>query len=171
MRHKPRKQFVTFIELTLCRRPVTDKVNGILEKVQQDPHISFYTKVEELKINHKIKNLITGDEKWTTYVKNVRKRSWSKGKQASQIIAKPGLSRIKLMLCVWWDWKGSIHYELLSLGKTINSDPYCQQLIRLKQEVDKKWRELINRKGVVVHHGNATPHTSFAIQQILREFG
>ncbi|GBP70079.1 Mariner Mos1 transposase [Eumeta japonica] len=59
------------------------------------------------------------------------KRSWLKGEQASQIIAKPGLTRNKLMLCVWWDWKGIIHYEFLPPGKTIKSDLYCQQLMRL----------------------------------------
>ncbi|KAJ0176139.1 hypothetical protein K1T71_008313 [Dendrolimus kikuchii] len=60
-----------------------------------------------------LKKLITGDEKWITYDKNVRKRSWSKASQASQSVAKPGLTRNKVMLCVWWDWKGIIHYELL----------------------------------------------------------
>ncbi|GBP42099.1 Mariner Mos1 transposase [Eumeta japonica] len=54
--------------------------------------------------------------------------------------SKTGLTRNKLMLCVWWDWKGIIHYELLPPGKTINSDLYCQQLMRLKQEVEKTVR-------------------------------
>ncbi|GBP71778.1 Histone-lysine N-methyltransferase SETMAR [Eumeta japonica] len=47
-----------------------------------------------------LKRLITGDEKWIANDKNVRKRSWSKGKQAPQIIAKPVLTRNKLMLRV-----------------------------------------------------------------------
>ncbi|KAJ0177844.1 hypothetical protein K1T71_006717 [Dendrolimus kikuchii] len=37
-----------------------------------------------------LKKLITGDEKWIMYDKNVRKRSWSKAGQASQTGAKPG---------------------------------------------------------------------------------
>ncbi|GBP88584.1 hypothetical protein EVAR_68614_1 [Eumeta japonica] len=45
--------------------------------------------------------------------------------------------------------KGIIHYELLPPSKTINSDVYCQQLMKLKEEVEKIWLELINRKGVV----------------------
>ncbi|CAK1595888.1 unnamed protein product [Parnassius mnemosyne] len=74
------------------------------------------------------------------------------------------------MLCVWWDWKGIVYYELLPSGKTIDSDLYCQQLMRLKQEIEKKIRlESINRKGVVFHHDNARPHTSLATQQKLRE--
>ncbi|GBP17094.1 Histone-lysine N-methyltransferase SETMAR [Eumeta japonica] len=47
---------------------------------------------------------------------------------------------------------------------------YCQQLMRLKQEVEKKRPELINRKSVIFHYINARPHASIAIQQILRKF-
>ncbi|GBP18720.1 Histone-lysine N-methyltransferase SETMAR [Eumeta japonica] len=66
--------------------------------------------------------------------------------------------------------KSIIHNELLPPGKTINGDLYCQQLMRLKQEVEKKSPELINRNAVVVHHDNARPHTYLAAQQILKEF-
>ncbi|GBP74408.1 Histone-lysine N-methyltransferase SETMAR [Eumeta japonica] len=100
-------------------RPVTDKVDAILEKAEQDV-------VEELGIDHKI-----------------------------------DLTRFK---------KGIIHYELLAPGKTISSNLYCQQLMRLKQEVEKKRSKLINREGVIFHYDNVRPHTSLAPQQILREF-
>ncbi|KAJ0174850.1 hypothetical protein K1T71_009958 [Dendrolimus kikuchii] len=86
-------------------------------------------------------------------------------------VAKPGLTRNKVMLCVWWDWKGIIHYELLPLGRTIDSELYCEQLMRLKQKVQRKRPELINRRGVVFLHDNAKPHISLATQQKLREFG
>ncbi|GBP87066.1 Aldo-keto reductase AKR2E4 [Eumeta japonica] len=69
-----------------------------------------------------------------------------------------------------WDWKGIIHYELLPQGKTINSDLYCQNLMRFKQEAEKKRPEAINRKGVVFHHDNARPNTSLTTQQIFREW-
>ncbi|GBP07826.1 Histone-lysine N-methyltransferase SETMAR [Eumeta japonica] len=58
-----------------------------------------------------------------------------------------------------WDWKSTLHYESLPLGKTINSDLCYQQLMRLQQEVEKNRLELINRKGAVFHHDNARPHT------------
>ncbi|GBP42408.1 Histone-lysine N-methyltransferase SETMAR [Eumeta japonica] len=75
------------------------------------------------------------------------------------------------MLCVWWDGKSTIHYELLPLSKTINTDVYCQKLTRLQQEVEKKRRKLMNRNGMVFHHVNARPPTSLATQQMLRELG
>ncbi|XP_018058409.1 PREDICTED: histone-lysine N-methyltransferase SETMAR-like [Atta colombica] len=40
----------------------------------------------------------------------------------------------KVMLCVWWDWKGILYYELLSNNETINSEKYCSQLDELKIE-------------------------------------
>ncbi|KAJ0184087.1 hypothetical protein K1T71_000510 [Dendrolimus kikuchii] len=43
--------------------------------------------------------------------------------------------------------------------------------MRLKQKVERKRPELINRRGVVFHHDNARPHTSLVTQQKSREFG
>ncbi|GBP23906.1 Histone-lysine N-methyltransferase SETMAR [Eumeta japonica] len=103
--------------------------------------------------------------------KNVRKRLWSKGKQASQAIGKSGLFRNKLMLCIWWGWKVIIHFEILAPGKPINLDLYCQRLMRFEQEVEQKRLKLINKKGMIFHHDNARPHISLATRQILREFG
>ncbi|CAH2244527.1 jg7678 [Pararge aegeria aegeria] len=76
----------------------------------------------------------------------------------------------KVMLCVWWDWKGIIHDELLPPGSTIDSELYYEQLMRLKQVVEGKRPELIYKRGVVFHHDNARPYTSLATQQKLREF-
>ncbi|GBP22223.1 Histone-lysine N-methyltransferase SETMAR [Eumeta japonica] len=76
-----------------------------------------------------LKRLITNDKKWITYDK--KKISRSKSKQASQIIAKPGLTRNKLIK-VWWDWNSIIRCKLLPPGKTINSDIYCRQLMRFE---------------------------------------
>ncbi|GBP95367.1 Mariner Mos1 transposase [Eumeta japonica] len=50
-------------------------------------------------------------------------------------------------------------------------DLYCQKLMRLKEEVEKKRLESKDRKGVIFHHDNARPHTLLDTQQILREFG
>ena len=49
-----------------------------------------------------LKRMITGDEKWITYDNPTRKRkSWIKKGEKAQAIAKPGLTRKKVMLCVW----------------------------------------------------------------------
>ena len=43
--------------------------------------------------------------------------------------------------------------------------------MRLKQAIEKKQPELINKKGVVFHHDNARPHISLVTRQKLRELG
>ncbi|GFU19223.1 putative DD34D transposase [Trichonephila clavipes] len=79
--------------------------------------------------------MVTGDEKCATYDNIVRKRSWSKRGEAALTVAKPGLMA-KKVLCIWWDWKGIIYYELLPYNQTLNSDLYCRQLDRLKLAID-----------------------------------
>jgi len=64
-----------------------------------------------------LKRIITGDEKWVKYENIKRKRSWSKADDPPQMISKPELTANKVMLSVWWDWKGIVHYELLQRGK------------------------------------------------------
>lgn len=118
-----------------------------------------------------LRNMITGDEKWITYDNNVRKRSWSKRDEAAQTIAKPRLSPRKIMLSVFWDWKGIVHYELLEPGQTVDSVFYCDQLERLNQAMKKIRPGLVNRKGVVFHHDNARPHTSIMTRNKLKELG
>jgi len=42
------------------------------------------------------------------------------------------------MLCVWWDQKGVVYYELLKPGETVNTKHYQQQLIDLNNSLLKK---------------------------------
>jgi len=47
----------------------------------------------------------------------------------------------KTMLCVWWDQKGVVYYELLKPGETVNTKRYQQQSIwtvRLKNDQNTK---------------------------------
>jgi len=69
-----------------------------------------------------LKRMITGDEKWITYDNPTKKRAWIKKGEKAHAIAKPGLTRKKVMLYVWWNWKRIVHYELLSSNQTINSE-------------------------------------------------
>ncbi|GBP11595.1 Histone-lysine N-methyltransferase SETMAR [Eumeta japonica] len=48
---------------------------------------------------------------------------------------------------------------------------YCQKLMGLEQEIEKKWLELFNTNDVVFHNTNVRPHTFLSTQQILREIG
>ncbi|GFV08891.1 hypothetical protein TNCV_3821341 [Trichonephila clavipes] len=48
--------------------------------------------------------MVIGNEKWVTYYNTVRKRLWSKCGEAAQTVAKPGLTAIKALLCIWYSF-------------------------------------------------------------------
>ncbi|GFV19123.1 histone-lysine N-methyltransferase SETMAR-like [Trichonephila clavipes] len=56
---------------------------------------------ERNKIDPFLKRMVTEGEKWVTYENIVGKRSWSKRGEAAQTVAKPGLTAMKLLLCIW----------------------------------------------------------------------
>ncbi|KAG6795665.1 mariner transposase [Apis mellifera caucasica] len=82
--------------------------------------------------------MITGDEKWITCNNIVRKRAYREHGKPSPSTSKPNLTLNKRMLCIWWDIRGPIHYELLKPNEKLNSEKYCQQLDNLKTAVEKK---------------------------------
>ncbi|GFW99112.1 histone-lysine N-methyltransferase SETMAR [Trichonephila clavipes] len=134
--------------------------------------ISIYEAlVKRNEIDPFLKREVTEGEKWVTCDNIVRKRLGSKRGEAAQMVAKPALTIRKVLLCIWWDWKGIIYYELLRYGQTLNSDIYCQPLDRLKLVIDQKRPELANRRGVAFHQDNARPHTSVVTRQKLWELG
>lgn len=118
-----------------------------------------------------LKRLITGDEKWITYSNVIRKRSWSKRGESSQTITKAERHQKKVMLSIWWDYKGVVYLELLPRNTTIISDVYCHQLDKLNDSLKQKRPELVNRRGVVFHQDNAKPHTSLKSRQKIQELG
>ena len=101
-----------------------------------------------------MKRIITGVEKWIVYNNVVRKRSCYKRDEAPQTTSKAELHRKKIMLSIWWDWKGVVFYALLPRNQRINSDIYCRQLNKLNAAAIEKRSELINRKGEIFHHDN-----------------
>ena len=75
------------------------------------------------------------------------------------------------MLCILWDWKGVLYYELLLENQTINSNRCCSQLDQLKGALDEKHPELVNRKCITFHQDNARPHVSLMTRQKLLQLG
>ena len=82
-----------------------------------------------------LKRIVTGDEKWIVYNNATRKRSWSKPDEPAQTMSKAHLLQKKVMLSVWWDYKGVIYFEVLPRNQNVNSDLYCQQLMKLDEAI------------------------------------
>lgn len=113
--------------------------------------------LSRLKIDPFLDRLITGDEKWVLYVNNKRDKQWLNPNQTPLPTAKSGQHPKKVLLSVWWDIHGIVYWELLEKNRTINAELYSQQLERLAQNIRSILR---NRKGVMLQHDNARPHTA-----------
>ena len=69
----------------------------------------------------------------------------------------------KIMLSLWRRIDGIVYYELLDSNQSITAMLYCDQVHRLKAPLSRKRPSLVNRKGVILHHDNARPHTALMI--------
>ena len=82
--------------------------------------------------------IVTVDEKWVHYDNPKCKKSYVKPGQPAKSTAKPNIHGAKVILCIWWDQKGVLYYELLKPGETIDGERYRTQLIRLKRAIPVK---------------------------------
>ncbi|GFO17299.1 histone-lysine N-methyltransferase SETMAR [Plakobranchus ocellatus] len=68
------------------------------------------------------------------------------------------------------DAKGVILLDILPQGQCINSSRYCSTLDILKEAIRRKRPGLL-RRGVVLQHDNATPHSANLTQHWLQRYG
>lgn len=70
--------------------------------------------------------------------------------EAKQTATKSEMTSATIMFCIRWDWKRSIHHELLQTGQTTDANLYY-----LKFAIKKRIPYLFTRKGLVSQHGNS----------------
>ena len=64
------------------------------------------------------------------------------------------------MLCIWWDMKGVLYYELLKPGQTVTAELYRQQLVKVNKKIEEK-----------LLHDNVRPHVDKSVKDTLMAFG
>lgn len=108
-----------------------------------------------------LSKIVTGDEKWVFYDNPSNRKQWLSEGQDPQEVPKRNIHGKKLMLCVWWDQKGIIYYELLPSNQTINAKLYQDQLKRLASAIKRKrpWNGN-GKRPIIFHQDNARPHTA-----------
>ena len=115
--------------------------------------------------------IVTGDEKWIFYDNPKKRKHYVDPRQPTTSTPKRNIHSSKVMLCIWWDMKGVLYYELHP-NETVNSDRYSQQLIRLNQEIERN--RPFTSKGkhpVKLLHDNARPHVGKPVKETLLALG
>ena len=64
------------------------------------------------------------------------------------------------MICVWWNFEGVLHFELVPNGRAMNAKLYCQQLDRVYDKLAEKYPRLVSRKRALFQQDNAKPHAA-----------
>ena len=99
------------------------------------------------------------------------KKLWGKRNEPPPTTPKASLHPKKVMLYIWWNWKGVLYYELLLENQMINSNKYCSQLDQLEAALNEKRLELVNRKCITFHQYNSRSHASLMTRKKLLELG
>ena len=116
--------------------------------------------------------IVTGDEKWVYYDNPERKRQWVNPGTPSTSTPKRNIHGKKVLLCMWWDMKGLLYYELLDPGQTVTAQRYCDQLSKLNEKISEL-RKYVGHSGrkVILLHDNARPHGASATKNMILALG
>ena len=115
--------------------------------------------------------IVTGDEKWIFFENPKRKKSWVDPGQASTSTARPNRFGKKAMLCVFWDQRGVIWYDLLKAGQTVTGERYQQQLAELNRVLLQKRPEYQQRQHkVILLDDNAPSHRTRATRELVESY-
>ena len=116
--------------------------------------------------NHEwLRNIITGDGKWELHINYARRRQLLSVGQTGVATPKTHLHPKKVMLSVWWGFKGVIHWETLPNGCTITADLDCQQLDWVAHKLKGK------QDRIYFLHDNARPHFAKSTHEKLLKLG
>lgn len=106
------------------------------------------------------KRIVTCDEKWIYFRNENNQNQWLDKNQPALPVVRRGRYDKKVMLCVWWNYQGVIHYELVPEGQAVNAKLYSEQLDRMYTVLHQKYPAIVNRKRALLLQDNAKPHTA-----------
>ncbi len=108
-----------------------------------------------------VQSIITGDETWvSTYEPDSKQQSQTWLGKGQRLKKACSASVKKTMMTAFFDCKGIIMIEFLVPGDTVKSETYIKTLANLKECIRKKHPELWSGRQFLIHHDNASPHTS-----------
>ena len=108
-------RFDVWVPHKLSKKNLLDRISTCDSLLKRNEDVPF------------VKQIVTGDQKWILYNNVEWKRSWGKRNEPLTSTPNACLHLKKVMLCIWWDWKGVLYYEILLENQMINSNKYCSQ--------------------------------------------
>ena len=117
-----------------------------------------------------LSRVITGDKSWVYgYDPETKRQSsqWKSSMSPRPKKARQVKSNFKSMINTFFDIKGFVHKEFVTTGRTVNSGFYCEVLQRLHEKVLRHRPQLWREQTWLLHHDNASSHTSVLTHQFL----
>ena len=119
-----------------------------------------------------LNSVITGDETWVfEYDPEMKRQSreWKSYGSPRPKKARKSKSKVKVMLIVFLDIQGIVHFEFLPQSQTVNRTVYKEILWHLVRSVHDKRQSLWEANAWALHDNNAPAHTALSICQFLAE--
>lgn len=113
--------------------------------------------------------LVTGDETWVHHYDpetKAQSMQWIKKGSHPPVKARVVASKGKVMLSLFWDAQGPLLIDFKPPNITITMHYYANLLSQLRDAIKEKRRGML-RKGVLLLHDNASPHTGHIAQTAL----
>src|SRR5215475_1605402 len=117
-----------------------------------------------------LENIITGDETWVygyDVETKVQSSQWVSKTSPRPKKARKVRSHVKVMLKVFFDSEGVVHYKFLPQGRTVNKEYYLEVMQRLHEAVKKKRPDAWRENRWMLQHDNAPAHSSFVVRDFL----
>ncbi|CAH2092000.1 unnamed protein product [Euphydryas editha] len=158
-------------------QPVTEKVDEILQLMEQDRHVSCQEIAEALNINHMtVWNHLkrAGYEKkldvWVPH--ELTQRNLIDRITISEMLVKRNETEPFLKRIITGEEKW-VKYENIKRKRSWSTNDFKAWIVGKQGYVEclKERPELANRKGILFHHDNARPHTSLMTLNKLKELG
>lgn len=170
-------------EFGVCQTTIVDslhKFGFVHKKPRQDPHeLTEAEAMRRVEVCRQLldnplddrfwKRIVTCDEKWVFLVNHDRSRRWVPRDQSPSPVVRQDHFGKKVMLCVWWNVDGVVHFELIPDGRAVNAELYTEQLERVYNVLKQRYPTLIHQKRALLQHDNASAHRANLTKEKLDE--
>lgn len=117
-----------------------------------------------------LEKIITGDETWVyeyDTLTNQQSSEWRPIGAPKPKKPRQSRSKVKIMLIVFFDIRGVVHYEYVPAGQTVTKEFYLSVLRRLREAIRRKRNDLWVDNSWILHHDNAPSHKAIIVNEFL----